>query len=148
MYLKTSYEIVLQYMNLHTWTTCIKIAIKELSVVRITEIKNEKTVRLLHCHFRECKQFSIPNSYTDTTAALFSLFPDAKKKIVLFCNKQITEGFLSVEVLRTEIKNEIIPSCYSNLISECHESTRDSIPSLKRIIGIDTYIDNIIFDRV
>ena len=53
MYLKKAYELALQYICVQKWKTCIRLAINELADVGITDIKDEKTIRLMNCHFRK-----------------------------------------------------------------------------------------------
>ena len=55
--------------------------------------------------------------------------------IVKFCNKYITEGDLSTEILQAEIKSTIIHKCYEALISESPEEDRLRIISCTDVLN-------------
>ena len=64
----------------------------------------------------------------------FHFFDELKPSIISFCNKSILEGTLSTEVLLTEVKSKIMPTCYDLIIKDLPESDKGDIPDYERIL--------------
>ena len=134
LYLKNAYECALQYMNKFTWKQCITMAIDKLSDTGINNIRNEKTIRLLHRQFRDNDVLSIPHMIPKAEPFAFSFFDELKPSIISFCNNAILEGNLSTEVLLTEVKQNIKPQCYNSLVNDTPEDDRENIVEYDNIL--------------
>ena len=120
LYLRKSYEIVVQRMNLSTWEECICIAINELEDCGIVGITNNRTVMLVNLQFRKNEQLTVPYAQTNREPKLFSIFPEARKKFMYFCNQKINDGSLSTELVWSEVRDHISRDYYNNLLKEVH----------------------------
>ena len=118
IYLRTAYEVVLQYMNNKTWVQCIEIAIKNLREQGIVMYSNEKSVRTFNTDFRRDERFSFGIEKKASEPLLFSIFPTIKDEFIAYCNKCAKNGELSVESAHDEIINRIVPDYYKKLSSK------------------------------
>ena len=134
LYLRKSYELAIQHMNKLTWKECCKLAIDELGDDGIYFVKNEKTVRRWHTQFRKCELFFTPNNRNEREPKLFSFFPDSKTQIVRYCTSQVNLGCLSTELVKSQIKNVIIPRCYQDLLEEAGEENRGNMPLYNKLL--------------
>ena len=76
LYLRKSYELVIQHMNKPTWKECCKLAIDEIGYGEINFTKNRKTVRRWHIQFQNCELLFKPNKRIEREPKLFTFFSD------------------------------------------------------------------------
>ena len=85
------------------------------------------------------KQFIIKDSFEapflkeGREPKLFQFFPEAKNEIIKFCSEGVKSGCLSSEAVRSEIRNVIVPNCYSNLIMEAGGDS-ELMPSYEELL--------------
>ena len=115
--MRKSYEIVVQKMNSSTWEECVHIAINELTDCGVG-ITNNGTVMLVNLQFRKNDHLTVPYARTNREPKLFSIFPEAQKKFMYFCNQKINAGSLSTELVWCEVRDRISRDYYNNLLKD------------------------------
>jgi hypothetical protein len=127
LYLAKAYENAMIHMGTAqqacwTWTQCCDAAIDELSTVGITKIRNSRTLGRWNIYFRHNEVFLHPvYRCKPAEPKLFACFPEVKDKIHAFCRKKENLASLSVESLRNEIVDTIVPAMYETLLQEQRE---------------------------
>ena len=91
-------------MNEFSLKYCTENALSEINNNERQHIKNEKTLHLLNCKFRENSKLCVPYFNMKREPAIFSILPEFRNKIVKFCNEKISAGNLSTNLLCAEIK--------------------------------------------
>ena len=134
IYLRKAYEVAIQYMNGITWVQSIRKAIEELSDQGIIIVKNDKTIRKWNVMFRTDESFLPSHIGSEMEPKVFTFFPDCKKEFLHYCNSKAKIGELSTEAAYIEIKNRILPNCYSNLLLEYDDCSTENIPSYDEIL--------------
>ena len=101
-------------MNIEAWRIfCIK-AISFLSHIGITYVNNEKTICKWNQRFKKFEKFDFPYGRQLREPKLCNFLPEARNKMIRFCNKEITSEHLSTESFLNEIR--IICFLYAILI--------------------------------
>ena len=107
--MKKLYEIAIQNINSWSWTKCSTEAISVLNDAGFSHIKHERRLRDLNMKYRLNEKLPVSYIGTNRPTIVFEIMPELKDKIVRFCNERVAEGTLSVDCLKTEIKNVLIP---------------------------------------
>ena len=76
----------------------------------------------------------VPFNCSEREPKLFNFFPGSKNDLIAFCDSKVKSGKLSSESALAEIKNIIMPRCYSNLLLEAGEEHRNNIPRYEELI--------------
>ena len=142
LYLKRSYENAIQYMNLKTWSSCVKLAIEELADIGVKRIKNDKTIRRWNIRFRASENLNIQLHRSEVEPKIFCLFPEAKTEFIRYCNSKVKSGELSTEAAYKELSNSILPRCYSNYVIECERNNSEIINTYEDMLQ-SAYINNL-----
>ena len=127
LYLAKAYENASIYMGTAhqawTWHQCCDAAIDELATLGITKITSARTLGRWNIAFRRDEIFFHPvyRCKPLEPKLLFACFPEVKNKIHSFCQKKENLASLSVESLRNEIVDTIIPEIYETLLQEQQE---------------------------
>ena len=116
-------------MNGMCWVDCCIIAISELDDSGIDYMTNERTLRRWYTEFRLNEKFNISYVRTALEPKLFSFSPQARKDLIKYCSNKVKTGELCTEGAHSEMTNNIVPTCYSNLLIETSEEMRNSIPT-------------------
>ena len=135
MYLRTAYTIALQYMNTITWKECCRRAIIEVDEYGIQYICNEKTIRCWNILFRKNESFTLPYQKEKRHPKLFSFFPEAKEKLIDYCENQIQLGSLSTESVGSQLRDKIIPKCYRRWVKETPKEERGDLPTYEEVLA-------------
>ena len=114
-------------MNKYTWTVCILIEIYELADNGMIHIIDDKVIQKVNCHFRNKEFLPICNTYPRKEPPVFTFPPECRTNIVQFCSKFIQDGSLSTEILLLEIRNVMLPHCYSKVYEDTVECNRNNI---------------------
>ena len=131
LYLRKAYENAVQYMNSLSWIQCIENAIKEMHDIGIYHITNEKTVRMLNCTFR-CNEKLIPPFLQSKRQPLFlEFYPDFKTEVISFCNKAVSEGNLSTDLLHSHVKSKLLHDLYQKEFKDI-----DNPPSIVEFLNV------------
>ena len=109
-------------------------AISELANNGIVHITGDKAIQTVNCQFRNQEFLPIHNIHPSKDPLIFTCFPEYKPNIVQFCNKCIQDGSLSTEILLSEIRNVILPRCYSKLYKDTAECNRNNIINYNYIL--------------
>ena len=118
LYLRKSYEIAVQSMNILTWEKCIKLAINELADCGIFYITSYRTVQLINIEFRKSEQITSSYERSNTEPKIFSVFPEVKNMFMELCNKKVIDGSLSIELACCEMRDNISKHCYEVMLKE------------------------------
>ena len=126
LYLAKAYEHASIHMGTThrawNWSQCCDAAIDDLSTIGITTIKNPRALGRWNILFRHNEVFVHPvYRCKPPEPKLFACFPEVKDKIHAFCRKKENLASLSVESLRNEIVNTIVPAIYETLLQEQKE---------------------------
>ena len=121
-------------MNGYTWTKCVDIAITELNDLGLCYADNSRTVTRLNIQFRHSERLLVPFQQIEREPKLFNFSPEAKEDLIWFCNNKVKEGKLSTDAAYAEIKQVIIPRCYSKLLLDAGEAYRDAVPQLNELL--------------
>jgi hypothetical protein len=126
LYLAKAYENASIHMGTAhqawTWHRCCDAAIDELATLGITKIHSARTLGRWNIAFRHDEIFFHPvYRCKPLEPKLFACFPEVKNKIHSFCQKKENLASLSVESLRNEIVDTMIPEIYETLLQEQQE---------------------------
>ena len=129
-------------MNKCTWKVCCSIAIKVLGEVSTFHIYNEKTIQNWNKEFCLNETFIAPFLKSIQEPKLFLFFPEAKNKVVQYCNQHIALGsLLRYESVATEIWKKLFQSVTKSYKKKL-ATIATNLPKLDELLtmmGLETF---------
>jgi hypothetical protein len=134
LYLRKAYEIAVQRMNAWTWKECCVEAIKLLRDCGISYVRHERTIQRWHMFFRQNETLPNPQGHSKKLLEpkVFDFFPELKLKIHDFCGNPDNQPSMSSESVAAEIRQNILPKCYDDLLSEIDDPA--GLPSYEELL--------------
>ena len=100
------------------------------------DITNNRTVMLVNLQFCRNEQLTVPYARSNREPKLFSVFPEARKKFMYFCNQKINDGSLFTELVWCEVQDHIATDCYNNYLKEVQHEVPPTFDEFKKTLDI------------
>ena len=106
----------------------------ESTMSAMNYVGNEPTIRCSHMFFRKHKTFPNPQGHSKKLLEpkVFDFFPELKSKIHDFCGNPNNQPSMSSESVAAEIRQNILPKCYEDLLGEINDSA--GLPSYEELL--------------
>ena len=105
-----------------SFKTCCDQAIKQMSQVGVSYIKNANTIMQWNRIFRRSEIFPHPNIYVEMgkseTPLFIETFPEVRVELSKFARNNINQ--LNCETVTLHLRENIVPKIYENMKKDCH----------------------------